>query len=109
MKHYPYYLLGSIAFGGAIAKAVLENWIIAHYLGGRFDLVDVYRAGGNVGILGSGLAASWLMVSIQRHLAATVRAEAIALLLTQTGREDLPSGYRAAIAYVIEDLKEVKS
>lgn len=108
MKNFPYYLLATIAFGGAIAKAALGNWIISHYLGGRFDLADVYNAGGLVATLGSGLASIALMVATQKQRFAAVRREAIALLLIQTGRDDLPQGYRAAIAYVIEDLKEAK-
>jgi hypothetical protein len=109
MKFFPYYLLAAIAFGGAIAKSAFDRWIIRHYLSTRFDLIEVYHAGGMVAILGSGIAVSILLLVTRQRLAVAIRHEAIALLRAQTGRDDLPSGYRAAIAYVAEDLKGVQS
>ena len=109
MKLFPYYLLAAIAFGGAIAKSAFDRWIISHYLSTRFDLADIYHAGGLVAILGSCLAVAALLLVTRHRLAVAIRHEAIALLLAQTGRDDLPQGYRAAIAYVAEDLKGVQS
>jgi hypothetical protein len=106
MKNRHYYLsLAAIAVGGAIAKHTLDTWVVQRYLGAEaFDLVDLFHAGASVGIVGGALGLTILGLITRHRLELAIRKDAIALLSAQCGRDDLPEGYRAAIAYVIQDL-----
>jgi len=104
MKQFIWAGLVAVGLGGAIAKHALDSWILSRYLGGRFDLLDVFHAGGTVAIAGSGLALIFLAIVTRQRWEMAVRQEAIELLIDHAGRADMPLSYRVAIQYVVQDL-----
>lgn len=99
--------MAAMGLGGVLAKHALDEWVVRSFLAAdAFDLADVYHAGGTIAIIGGLAFALTLALGSHDRLQKTVRKDAIALLASQCGREDLPEGYRAAIAYVVQDLQE---
>ncbi|MFH7241820.1 MAG: hypothetical protein ACHWZW_03115 [Spirulina sp.] len=96
----------TVFLGGIVTSTIVRRIVIAYYLGRQFDLLDVYQAGSLIAI--TGCLVAWLILWrwVGTQLQGWINAEVALFLYRQTGRRDLSDDQRAAIAYVLQDLRE---
>ncbi len=99
--------LGAIAFGGALLAHLAQEVVVGHFLDAyQFELADLYRAGSQVAIAGSLLSVGGLAWLTRNRFQQMVKIEARNLLMEALGRDGFPVDYRAAIAYVIQEMEQ---
>ena len=103
IRHLLFTLIAALVAGGTLA-----NWLVEAIVhsGNRFSLHDISTVSKRVTLLGAmvGLGASLAIDLVRKKQ----REQQLILkfLLLQAGRTDLSDDYRAAFAFVSQELKE---
>lgn len=98
-------LLIAIGVGSAIAAHAAQAAVIEGFLASRnFGLADIYGAGSRASTLGAIATLALLGWFTRKRFDRLVQVQAIIYLQDALGRESFPVDYRAAIAYVLQEL-----